>query len=29
LRAALLGMGYLLFAGTVIWLATQPVILSI
>jgi hypothetical protein len=29
LRATLLGMGYLLFVGTVIWLATQPVIISI
>ena len=29
LRAALLGLGYLFFAGTVIWLATQPVILPI
>lgn len=28
-RATLLGMGYVLFAGTAIWLATQPVSLSI
>ncbi len=28
-RVALLGMGYVLFLGTVIWLATQPVSVSI
>lgn len=28
-RAILLGLGYVFFVGTVIWLATQPVIISI
>ena len=28
-RATLLGMGYVLFVGTAIWLATQPVNVSL